>query len=470
MASTKMTSISFNKNSLNLSIKNSVIKQNDSIKIVKENTNKIENLQSVQLTDKNKPLKMTKEKISQLLRQSTAHGIPNMLRASSFLLKSMWLIFVIISTCTCLYFTIKSIQDYFKYSTVTTIKEINEKYSQFPTISICAYPRFSLSIDENIISASYESVDFLNFSRVFEEFNDSFYGKCYRINSGKNIYNEKIDLLNSTMSGYPSRLKIKFFLEDSNEEIYRELLINIHNHSSPPYDMENKGYWIRTGSWNFYEVERIFTERLSEPYNDCLKDINLFKQNKTIINYIHESNRTYSQMDCYYVCSKLFALEENHCKCNSTLMDFEEDCVRHFYEQDKVPVCIAEYLLNFRKKLQHERCAQYCPLECDSISYSISTYLETMPANGNLTTKRKTEYGLERFDTYEQINRNFAYIAVYYNHLKYTLVTQDPKTETFNFISYIGGILGLFLGISFLSFIEIFEMVLEVVFIIFRNN
>jgi hypothetical protein len=380
----------------------------------------------------------------------------------------MWLIFFLISTCTCLYYTVKSIEDYLKFSTVTTIKLINQKYPQFPTVSICAYPAFNLSINENILTATFESVDFVNLSTVFEEFNDPFYGKCYRFNSGKNIHNESIDLLNSTLSGYPSRLKINFYLEVSDEENFGELLINIHNHSSPPYDVESKGYWMQTGSWNFYEVERIFTEQLGEPYNDCLKDVNLFKQNKTIIKYIRESNRTYSQNDCYYLCSHLYALEESKCKCNSNLKDFEYDCARHFYVKDSVQVCIAQYLSEFRKKHQYEMCAKYCPLECDSISYSIFPYTEGMPSNGNLTQKRKVEYGLERFQTYEQVNRNFVYIAVYYKDLKYTLITQEAKTETFNFISYIGGILGLFMGISFLSFIELLEIFLEVVFITFR--
>jgi len=445
-----MASIHPNKNSLELSLKNRIMEHNDSIEIV--NRIELEQDRNTKIPDnlgKKNNLNRARERVSELLSQSTVNGIPNMLRANTFSLKSMWLIFFIISTCTCLYFTCDSIQDYFKYSTVTSIKVINEKYSQFPAISFCAYPEFKLSMNENIIAASFEEKEFLNFSHIFEEFNDSFYGKCYRINSGKNIYNEKLDLLNSTQNGFQSRLRIVFFLEVSNGENYRELIVNIHNQSFPPFDIENKGYWIRTGSWNFYQVERIFTEQLSEPYNDCLKDINLFKKNKTIINHMHRSNRAYSQMDCYYTCSRLFALQESNCNCNSTLMDFEVNCEKRHYQQekDKISFCVIEYILNFRRKLQHEKCSEYCPLECDSISYSISTYLETMPANGNLTVKRKKEYGLERFDTYEQINRNFAYIAVYYNQLKYTLVTQEPKTEAFSFISYIGGILGLFLGI-----------------------
>ncbi len=184
---------------------------------------------------KKKYFKKIRERIFELLIQSTAHGIPNMLRTNSCLLRSLWLIFFIISTCICLYFTVKSFQDYFEYSTVTSIKVIDEKFPQFPAISICAYPEFKLSMNENIIAASFEKVEFLNFSGVFEQFNDSFYGKCYRINSDKNIYNEKIDLLNSTLSGYPSRLRIIFFLEISNEENFGELIVNIHNQTSPPY-------------------------------------------------------------------------------------------------------------------------------------------------------------------------------------------------------------------------------------------
>jgi hypothetical protein len=38
----------------------------------------------------------------------------------------------------------------------------------------------------------------------------------------------------------------------------------------------------------------------------------------------------------------------------------------------------------------------------------------------------------------------------------------------FDFISNIGGIFGLFLGISFLSFIEIFEILIENLFIVYK--
>ena len=45
-----------------------------------------------------------------------------------------------------------------------------------------------------------------------------------------------------------------------------------------------------------------------------------------------------------------------------------------------------------------------------------------------------------------------------------------PKTETFSFISEMGGILGLFVGCSFVSFFELAELFIEIYFILFSNK
>ena len=49
---------------------------------------------------------------------------------------------------------------------------------------------------------------------------------------------------------------------------------------------------------------------------------------------------------------------------------------------------------------------------------------------------------------------------MYYNDLKYTKITELQKTKIVDLIANAGGILGLFIGISFLSFIEILEFLL----------
>ena len=77
--------------------------------------------------------------------------------------------------------------------------------------------------------------------------------------------------------------------------------------------------------------------------------------------------------------------------------------------------------------------------------------------------------GIITFNTYEEVHKHFVVLCVYLQDMKYTLISQEPKTELFTLIAYIGGILGVFLGISFLSFIEIFEIFYEI-FLIFIFN
>ena len=57
-------------------------------------------------------------------------------------------------------------------------------------------------------------------------------------------------------------------------------------------------------------------------------------------------------------------------------------------------------------------------------------------------------------------------ILIYYKELEYIFISQEAKTETFSFVSNIGGIFGLFLGISFLSFVEILEVLIEIFYIL----
>lgn len=44
-----------------------------------------------------------------------------------------------------------------------------------------------------------------------------------------------------------------------------------------------------------------------------------------------------------------------------------------------------------------------------------------------------------------------------------TTITERPQTELETFISELGGTLGLFLGVSFLSFVELVEIVVELI-------
>lgn len=86
--------------------------------------------------------------------------------------------------------------------------------------------------------------------------------------------------------------------------------------------------------------------------------------------------------------------------------------------------------------------------ECDLLDYSMSAFTSQNLASNN--------------DSLE--------LTVYFPELKYTVVSENPKTEFFSLISNIGGLLGLFIGTSFMSFVEIIEILFEIIFIFYESR
>lgn len=196
-------------------------------------------------------------KISNILTYSTAHGIPHLIRAKKIFFKLMWFTFTLISACLGSYFVIDNILDYLKYKTVTTIDVINEFESQFPTLSFCGYPDLNSTLDELILQVRFDKIHLRdNFSQVFEQFTDNILGKCYRYNSGRNSNgNTNLSILNSTTSGASNGLRIDLYLKIPDNYDFGELVLFIHNHSVPQFDLSNNGIWIKTGNFVYFYLD-----------------------------------------------------------------------------------------------------------------------------------------------------------------------------------------------------------------------
>lgn len=78
--------------------------------------------------------------------------------------------------------------------------------------------------------------------------------------------------------------------------------------------------------------------------------------------------------------------------------------------------------------------------------------------------------GYENFITYENVTRTFFSIVVYFEDLKYTLITQKPTITFLDLIFNIGNILGLFISFTFITCLEIFEVFTEFFFVYFKIN
>jgi hypothetical protein len=261
--------------------------------------------------------------------------------------------------------------DYFNYEVVTTVKTEYDQPTEFPTVSFCSelshlYDKFNIQIRSSVFSSDTGVSD--DPDNHYESFISPYYGKCFRFNSGKNMTNHSIPIKNSTSGGEFDFYQLVIYAPYG-------LLVWIQNKSSIP-KIHRKKIHLSPGLLNYIEVERTFESKLEEPYNNCLKDVSYFKKNKTLIDYFLNRSLSYSQENCLDLCFNLFYIQENPCECKeSELGNVFEECWL-IKEKASYSNCTWKYRTNFTKNDLVEKCSDYCPLECDSMtfSYSISTY------------------------------------------------------------------------------------------------
>lgn len=115
----------------------------------------------------------------------------------------------------------------------------------------------------------------------------------------------------------------------------------------------------------------------------------------------------------------------------------------------------------------NEDCTASCPAECTKQEFSPFVSTISYPTeyffNHNLFPdgKNSSDYPFDPNASFAEIRNNLARVEVYYDKLSYTSINQAPSMTLISLISLTGGLLGLFLGMSFLSFVEIFDLIMS---------
>ena len=472
-----------------------------------------------------------KESVSTLIKKilktialsSTSHGLPNIVRSDKISLKIMWTFLFVLSSAYCFYSILKSINLFLEYPTVTSANVLDDIPSMFPAISFCNlnYLTTKLAFDESRRQeTAYNLSNFVNSSSIqelynyaakvaklfhsnilspyftdkyrkslsvsleymllfcqfalndcnasdFDSFYDPTYGNCFTFNSGKR------KILESTESGIINGLKLLLYIEDSSKTLpfifSAGIHLFVHNQTLASKPRTSKGIDISSGTQTNVNIKREFDVDLPSPYSDCkskLDSADSFDSIyfKTIIN----SGQIYTQDDCLDLC--LQGAIVKYCNCYSTFMDslnFSTPCIT--LEQIN---CIIKISKTFKSFDFTQKCSPYCPRKCETASYSISISFADFPNPMMLNTikhKLSLKYSLAD-PTNEQLKNSLVYVNVYYDELKFTQTTHTPLMTFIDFLSNIGGTLGLFIGISFLSFAEILEALFEIIFILFERR
>ena len=393
----------------------------------------------------------------------SGHGFSNLLREKNKSVKLLWLISILISIGGCFSFIVNSFTQYFSYPIVTTIKVQKVDSLTYPAMTFCGFDNIKNG-STNFNTSSILSCQFGQkycidkFESVIIYASGSF-RECVRLNGNKSK-----ELLETSNDGYHYGLKINLFLRK--EQI---AFLNIADNNDIPVDGNFLNY-LHPGQQTDVIIKKNNITNLGYPYSDCVKqggnhDTDLYRETL-------ESDFNYRRQNCGSLCFYKKYIEDCNCSLpNSTFLPNTrfnaglQPCIR--FGQ-----CFKDFSKNFSS---HEDCSG-CPSECDSVTFETKTeYTQIYEVDESFIQERVNDkFSLDNNSSnFTDWKKNIAVLLVYFEEMRITSIAQSPKEEVSNLISNIGGTLGFFLGLSLLSFIEVIELFLQLIFSMnssFQNN
>ena len=365
----------------------------------------------------------------------------------------LWTLLILVCFSVAFYNIDDLTKDYYNYDVISNVERVTPENYTFPAVTICAnsfytrsyYTNNSLVREENKIYNSNLSMKSFILQKfpgfTTEQIQLEFFQlpgldfrpiQCFRFNGATN---EQMELVK--IKGTESWKGFSVVIKDYYRQNISESEFFIYSFGFPFYDV-----YITDNSLNTYSyIEPVFTlakskihyvktvkteieEKLGKPYNQCKESTN---------------DETYNQMNCIDSCIfKQVAIKYN-CTLFTLFQTKElEECTisnKAFGEVNYI------YRNEFSKGCENE-----CPRSCETMKFSRE---------------------LVSFDGLTNLDSNSTKIVVSVIDFSSLKITQIPKTNGWSFVSNLGGSLGLFMGISFLNFIELFAYIIDILFIIF---
>lgn len=294
----------------------------------------------------------------------------------------------------------------------------------------------------------------------FEWIFDYQYGNCFEFNSGKN----NTALAKVVSEGKYDSLQMELFIGDTNllnlASKFSGISLIIYNKSHPISSFRE--IILPSGSHSDISISVKVVNQYPKPYSNCeINEIGDYKPvNNDYLMYFIENKILYNQKDCYSICLQYFFAQT--CECTEAtfpkISNFNK-CLS--INQSICLVKAFESLIDSNVELE---CKMKCPIECNTVSYKIEKSQASFPTKtyGDLLKddhKFKSKFSNNNL-TYDLLRRSVLSFRIYFEKLSLDVTTETPSMTIVNLFSNIGGTLGLFLGMSLLSIVELIELII----------
>ncbi|XP_078582100.1 acid-sensing ion channel 1C-like [Branchiostoma floridae x Branchiostoma japonicum] len=274
-----------------------------------------------------------------------------------------------------------------------------------------------------------------NFSHTFTHL-----GNCYTFNAmtlaGK--------VLSSSKPGEGNGLKVTVNIENdeymatndvAGDAMDAGIKVMVHPQHEPPF-VKELGFAVSPGFHTFVAIRKEVITTLPAPYGNCQQKGN------------QEHYSEYSLSACRIECETQHVIQECGCRLVEMPGTRWPVCTPERYQ------CAYEKLV---KVMDGEQCAWQCRIPCHATSYEWTLSSSKLRPKSHLSHAQRRGLNM----TEDLILDNILVLNVYYESLNYELIQQMPAIETEGLLGDLGGQMGLFLGASFLSLVEIFEYLMD---------
>ncbi|XP_071493525.1 epithelial sodium channel subunit gamma-like [Diadema antillarum] len=269
-------------------------------------------------------------------------------------------------------------------------------------------------------------------SKIFE-IQDIRYGNCY-------IFNQfKKSAVKTRTTGSQYGLHLTLFVDEPeyvgvlSPEV--GVVVSINHPSIFPFP-EDDGILVSTGQVASIGLKRTYITRLPEPYGDCGKGGK---------DYYAKDEYDFSKRSCLKVCLEREMLKQ--CNCVTDILVNGTMCSSTNIT-DLCAIVVSYTLMS--ENIYNARIS--------TARWPSERYEE------HLYTRLKAENGPGKFSSFkDQASKNLVRVKIYYEELNFERVVETPLNTVASLFGNIGGLMGLYVGMSVISIGEIFVLVFHVI-------
>ncbi|XP_078618622.1 acid-sensing ion channel 2-like isoform X1 [Branchiostoma floridae x Branchiostoma japonicum] len=310
-------------------------------------------------------------------------------------------------------------------TTATPQTEAPHTHGSFTVDSITREKGFSLK-DMHMCTWMGKTCTELDFTHSFGT-----YGNCYTFNA------DPVDPINQTIAGSGNGLSVMI---DIKSHLYTEnpllpggtadvgMKLLVHDQNEPP-KMDTQGIAVAPGSHAYIAIRQIQYENHVPPWGEC-EDLQL------------EYYDTYTLTGCQLECRSKYVV--HNCSCRPIYLPGDAPYCE--------PVYVAKCVWPVEAAVTSGALPCDCPVPCNLMTYRTSSSYAKWP-NSKADLVYTAAFGLSP----GYMAENSVVFDVYYDELNYEVISQLKAMSDGELASDLGGQMGLFIGASILTLLEIFE-------------